>query len=116
MRRMEKVTGRSDDMIILRGVNVFPTQIEEALLATDWCGGHFIIELTREGRMDEMTVLAEARPEHWDGNGLTGQADKVAAFIKNTIGISARIKAVAPEALERSLGKAKRVYDKRPKG
>ena len=49
MRRMEKVTGRSDDMIILRGVNVFPTQIEEALLATDWCGGHFIIELTREG-------------------------------------------------------------------
>ena len=51
MRRMEKVTGRSDDMIILRGVNVFPTQIEEALLATDWCGGHFIIELTREGRM-----------------------------------------------------------------
>ena len=70
MRRMEKVTGRSDDMIILRGVNVFPTQIEEALLATDWCGGHFIIELTREGRMDEMTVLAEARPEHWDGSGL----------------------------------------------
>ena len=63
MRRMEKVTGRSDDMMILRGVNVFPTQIEEALLATDWCGGHFIIELTREGRMDEMTVLAEARPE-----------------------------------------------------
>ena len=56
MRRMEKVTGRSDDMIILRGVNVFPTQIEEVLLATDWCGGHFIIELTREGRMDEMTV------------------------------------------------------------
>ena len=71
MRRMEKVTGRSDDMIILRGVNVFPTQIEEALLATDWCGGHFIIELTREGRMDEMTVLAEARPESWDGSGLT---------------------------------------------
>src|SRR5579883_1054649 len=59
MRRMEKVTGRSDDMIILRGVNVFPTQIEEILLAADWCGGHFVIELTREGRMDEMTVLAE---------------------------------------------------------
>ena len=72
MRRMEKVTGRSDDMIILRGVNVFPTQIEEVLLATDWCGGHFIIELTREGRMDEMTVLAEARPGSWDGRGLDG--------------------------------------------
>ena len=116
MRRMEKVTGRSDDMIILRGVNVFPTQIEEALLATDWCGGHFIIELTREGRMDEMTVLAEARPESWDGSGLTAHAEKVSTFIKNTIGITARVKAVAPHTLERSLGKAKRVYDKRPKG
>jgi phenylacetate-CoA ligase len=116
MRRMEKVTGRSDDMIILRGVNVFPTQIEEVLLATDWCGGHFIIELTREGRMDEMTVLAEARPEHWDDSGLTVHAEKVATFIKNTIGITARVRAVAPETLERSLGKARRVHDKRPKG
>ena len=79
MRRMEKVTGRSDDMIILRGVNVFPTQIEEVLLATDWCGGHFIIELTREGRMDEMTVLAEARPESWDGSGLVEHAEQVTA-------------------------------------
>jgi phenylacetate-CoA ligase len=116
MRRMEKVTGRSDDMIILRGVNVFPTQIEEALLATEWCGGHFIIELTREGRMDEMAVHAEARHEHWDGSGLTEHADKVAAFIKNTIGITTAVRIVAPETLERSLGKAKRVYDKRPKG
>ena len=116
MRRMEKVTGRSDDMIILRGVNVFPTQIEEVLLATDWCGGHFIIELTREGRMDEMTVVAEARPEHWDGSGLTQHTEKITAYIKNTIGISARVTAVAPETLERSLGKAKRVFDKRPKG
>jgi phenylacetate-CoA ligase len=116
MRRMEKVTGRSDDMIILRGVNVFPTQIEEVLLATDWCGGHFIIELTREGRMDEMTVLAEARHEHWDGEGLMVHAEKVTAFIKNTIGITAEVRVVAPDTLERSLGKAKRVYDKRPKG
>jgi phenylacetate-CoA ligase len=115
MRRMEKVTGRSDDMIILRGVNVFPTQIEEVLLATDWCGGHFIIELTRQGRMDEMTVLAEARPEHWDGGGLIVHAEKVSTFIKNTIGISAQVRAVAPDTLERSLGKAKRVYDKRPR-
>src|SRR6516162_460944 len=79
MRRMEKVTGRSDDMIILRGVNVFPTQIEEALLATHWCVGHFIFELTREGRMDEMTVLAEARHEHWDGSGLPAHTEKVSA-------------------------------------
>src|SRR3954447_15703674 len=116
MRRMEKVTGRSDDMIILRGVNVFPTQIEEALLATEWCGGHFIIELTREGRMDERPVLAGARPDSWDGSGLTAHAEKVATFIKNTIGITAQVRAVAPDTLERSLGKAKRVYDKRPKG
>ncbi|MDE2061521.1 MAG: phenylacetate--CoA ligase [Bradyrhizobium sp.] len=115
MRRMEKVTGRSDDMIILRGVNVFPTQIEEILLATDWCGGHFVIELTREGRLDEMTVIAEARYGHWDGGGLLEHADRVTQYIKNTIGISARVKAVAPETLERSLGKAKRVIDKRPK-
>jgi phenylacetate-CoA ligase len=115
MRRMERITGRSDDMIILRGVNVFPTQIEEALLAAQWCGGHFIIELTREGRMDEMTVLAEARPEHWDGAGLLDHAEKVSMFVKNTVGITARIVAVAPETLERSLGKARRVYDKRPK-
>jgi phenylacetate-CoA ligase len=115
MRRMEKVTGRSDDMIILRGVNVFPTQIEEALLATDWCGGHFVIELTREGRMDEMTVLAEARPESWDGSGLSEHVEQVVHHIKSTIGITARIRAVAPETLERSLGKARRVIDKRPK-
>ena len=116
MRRMEKVTGRSDDMIILRGVNLFPTQIEEILLATDWCGGHFILELTREGRMDKLTIHAEARPESWDGNGLTDDADRVSLHIKNTIGITARIRVVAPDTLERSLGKAKRVYDKRPKG
>jgi phenylacetate-CoA ligase len=116
MRRMEKVTGRSDDMIILRGVNLFPTQIEEVLLATDWCGGHFILELTRDGRMDELTIIAEARHESWDGRGLIDHADRISTHIKNSIGITAKVRAVAPDTLERSLGKAKRVYDKRPKG
>src|SRR3954447_1831878 len=115
MRRMEKVTGRSDDMIILRGVNLFPTQIEEGLLATDWCGGHFILELTRESRMDELTIMAEARPESWDGRGLLDHASRISTHIKNTIGISSRVSVVAPATLERSLGKAKRLYDKRPK-
>ena len=115
MRRMEKVTGRSDDMIILRGVNLFPTQIEEVLLATDWCGGHFILELTREGRMDELTIIAEARSESWDGRGLLDHADRISTHIKNTIGISSKVRVVAPATLERSLGKAKRLYDKRPK-
>jgi phenylacetate-CoA ligase len=115
MRRMEKVTGRSDDMIILRGVNLFPTQIEEILLATDWCGGHFVIELSREGRMDELTILAEVRPEHWSDDGLDDHAELVRVHIKNTIGITSHVKAVAPDSLERSLGKAKRVIDKRPR-
>jgi len=116
MRRMEKVTGRTDDMIIMRGVNVFPTQIEEVLLASDWCGGHFVIELTREGRMDVMTVLAEVRRERWGGSSLPEEAKRVAEHIKNTTGVNAHIKPVAPDSLERSLGKAKRVSDKRPKG
>ncbi|SFI47442.1 phenylacetate-CoA ligase [Bosea sp. OK403] len=116
MRRMEKVTGRCDDMMILRGVNVFPTQIEEALLATDWCAGHFLIELTREGRMDEMTVLAEAREGFWDCAGLTVQAERLVTRIKDTIGITTRVMIQPPGTLERSAGKAKRVIDKRPKG
>jgi phenylacetate-CoA ligase len=103
-------------MIILRGVNLFPTQIEEVLLATDWCGGHFILELTREGRMDELTIHAEARRERWDGIGLIEQAERITAHIKSTIGITSRVRVVAPDTLERSLGKAKRVYDRRPKG
>ncbi|MFD2235974.1 phenylacetate--CoA ligase PaaK [Aureimonas populi] len=115
MRRMEKVTGRSDDMMILRGVNVFPTQVEEALLACDWCGGHFQIELTREGRMDQMTIRAEARPEAWDAGGHEERALKIVEIVKNTIGVTTRVVVEAPGALPRSQGKARRVYDNRPK-
>jgi phenylacetate-CoA ligase len=115
MRRMEKVTGRSDDMLILHGVNLFPTQIEEVLLATPWCGGHFAIELTREGRMDEMTVLAEARTEAWDGSDFAHRAHEIVATIKNRIGVTMRVVIHPPGTLERSVGKAKRVFDKRPK-
>ena len=114
-RRMEKVTGRSDDMIILRGVNVFPTQIEEALLATHWCAGHFQIELLREGRMDVMIVHAEARVAVWDGAGLLADAERVAEHIKGTVGITAQVVAEPPGALERSVGKVRRVVDRRPK-
>ena len=71
MRRIEKITGRSDDMIILRGVNVFPTQIEELLLETDWCSGHYQIELARPGLMDEMIVHAEVRGDKLDSNWKT---------------------------------------------
>jgi phenylacetate-CoA ligase len=115
MRRMEKVTGRSDDMIILRGVNLFPTQIEEVLLATDWCGGHFVLELTREGRMDELTIFAESRPESWDGVGLNAHAERISMHVKNTIGLTAKVRVVAPDTLERSTGKVRRVRDRRPR-
>ena len=113
-RRMEKVTGRSDDMIILRGVNVFPTQIEEVLLASPWCAGHFQLELLREGRMDAMIVHAESRPDYWDGAGLLQAAEQVMQQIKGTVGISTRVVAEPPGTLERSVGKVRRVVDRRP--
>jgi phenylacetate-CoA ligase len=114
MRRMERLTGRSDDMVILRGVNVFPTQIEDALLATAWCGGHYRIELSREGRLDQMTVYAEARSEFWGAPDLAEHAERLVAAIKNTIGVTVRVIIQAPGTIERSAGKAKRVIDKRP--
>jgi phenylacetate-CoA ligase len=115
MRRMQKVTGRSDDMIILRGVNLFPTQIETLLLGHNWSSGHFQIVLTREGRMDEATVRVEARPDAWDGAGLHAEARDVVAQVKNTIGLSLRVVVEPPGTLERSVGKARRVIDSRGK-
>jgi phenylacetate-CoA ligase len=116
MRRMEKVTGRSDDMIILRGVNIFPSQIEEALLAQDWCSGHFQIRLTREGRMDCMAIHAECRPGFWDGEGLRGEAQALIEQIKNTIGVTTMVVVEQPGVVERSMGKMRRVIDRREKG
>lgn len=116
MRRMEKITGRSDDMIILRGVNVFPTQIEELLLATEWSNGHYQIELTRDGRLDEMTVHSEARAASWDGSGLHAPSEKLTARIKDVVGVTARVVIHPSGEMERSLtGKARRVVDRRPK-
>jgi phenylacetate-CoA ligase len=114
-RRMEKVTGRTDDMIILRGVNLFPTQIEELLLATDWCAGHFQIVLERDGRLDAMTVHVEARPGAWDPAGLQSHAQLVSLRIKALIGVAARVVAEPPGTLERSVGKVQRVIDRRPR-
>ena len=116
MRRMEKITGRSDDMIILRGVNVFPTQIEEQILKVDGLAPHFQIELAREGRMDEMTVLVEATASHGDEQSRHGSARSLAHHIKSVIGITAKISVTEPEGVARSQGKAVRIVDKRPKG
>jgi len=113
MRRMEKVTGRSDDMLIVRGVNVFPTQIEELVLARDELSGHYQIELTRMGRMDEMLIRVEARP---DGFGASDSGMALVLMVKERIGITARVEVLPPGGIERSLGKARRVIDRRPKG
>ena len=113
MRRMEKVTGRSDDMMIVRGVNVFPSQIEEMLLTIEGLAPHYQIELTRDGRMDVMTVLTEASRDAAASRRETGE--KLAEKIKSNIGVSAHVTVGESGRVERSLGKARRVIDKRPK-
>lgn len=115
MRRIEKITGRSDDMIILRGVNVFPTQIEEQILKCAGLAPHFQIELTRQGRMDGMTVHVECTPAMADSDARAHSARELAHHIKSVVGVSTRIEIRDPEAIARSEGKAKRVVDNRPK-
>jgi phenylacetate-CoA ligase len=113
-RRMEKVTGRSDDMIILRGVNVFPSQIEEIVLRTPGVAPHFRIELSRRGRLDHIAVAAEARAEA-DTEQRAAAAAAIAQGIKDGIGVTAEVTVVDPETLERSVGKIQRVKDLRPR-
>jgi phenylacetate-CoA ligase len=114
MRRMEKVAGRSDDMMIVRGVNVFPSQIEEIILKDQRLAPHFVIELRRTERLDEITVVVESR---LDAEGVYAACDRdLAHHIKATIGVTAVVRTVKPGTVERSLGKAKRVIDLRPKG
>jgi len=117
MRRMEKITGRSDDMLIIRGVNVFPTQIEELILKQERLAPHYVLEVTRPDKMDELAVLVELKPEY----ATTGEADRrqaaqaLAQAVKSFVGVSAEVRVVPVGGVERSIGKAKRVIDKRPK-
>jgi phenylacetate-CoA ligase len=113
MRRMEKVTGRSDDMIILRGVNLFPTQVEELLLTLPALSPHFQCLLTRPGTLDELTVLVEQR------EGATpADADAAAAqlrhLVKSAVGVTVGVEVRAPGGIERSMGKMRRIVDRRP--
>jgi len=116
MRRMEKVTGRTDDMLIIRGVNVFPTQIEEQITACPGLTLHYQLVVTRAGRMDELQVLVEARPERADEASRAGEAQELTVRIKNLIGVTAKVTVLDPGGIERSVGKARRVVDHRPKG
>ena len=109
MRRMARVTGRSDDMLIIRGVNVFPSQIEEILLKQR-LAPHYVLEIRRDGHLDELDVVVERRPEM-----PSPIAQDVERLIKGTIGISTTVRVVEPGTVQRSQGKAVRVIDKRPK-
>jgi phenylacetate-CoA ligase len=112
MRRMEKVTGRTDDMIILRGVNIFPTQIEEIVLRTPGLSPHFALELVTRGRMDHLVCRIEARPD-CPAERRGPAAAEVAKGVKDMVGSSIEVLVVEPETLERSVGKLQRLADHR---
>ena len=115
MRRMEKVTGRSDDMLIIRGVNLFPTRIEEILLRDERLSPHYCLEVRRSGRLDELTVVVEARAGAADEETRETAGRDLAGHIKSRIGLTVDVRVREPESLERSIGKARRIVDLRPK-
>jgi len=118
MRRMAKITGRSDDMMIIRGVNVFPSQIEELILRQPDLAPHYQCVITRPGHLDELTVRVETtlRFVHADADARNAVVRQLGEDIKNLIGVSAAVELGDPGSIERSLGKAKRVVDKRAMG
>ncbi len=118
MRRMERITGRSDDMVIIRGVNVFPTQVEDLILKQPELTPHYLLEITRPGSLDELTVHVEMCAELARSGDESRQAatKSLEQNIKGYLGVSTTVLLAQPGGIERSLGKAKRVVDKRPKG
>jgi phenylacetate-CoA ligase len=119
MRRIERIKGRSDDMLIIRGVNVFPSQIEAVLIQEQQLSPHYVLEVRREGPLDALDVLVETRAELAGTLGADGYATlarKAEQLIKGFVGVSATVRVVEPGTIERSQGKAKRVIDRRTKG
>jgi phenylacetate-CoA ligase len=114
MRRIAKITGRSDDMLIVRGVNLFPSQVEEQILRDEALSGHYVIELTRSGALDDLLVRVEARTALEEA-AATRSRDELVRRLKGMCGLSAEIEIAAPGGVERSMGKALRVIDRRPK-
>lgn len=115
MRRMGKITGRSDDMIIIRGVNVFPSQIEEQILKIPKLSTHYLLEVSRRGHMDELDILVETRPDVVSAADQEAAASELRHHIKAIIGISTRVHIQNSGTIERFQGKARRVVDKRPR-
>jgi phenylacetate-CoA ligase len=112
MRRMERITGRCDDMLIIRGVNVFPTQIEELILRHPALAPHYQLEVTRPGSLDELTILVECAQDAGTPDGeVAGGA--LAQLVKNLVGVTAAVRVMPAGGIERSLGKARRIVDKR---
>jgi len=111
-RRMQKVTGRTDDMMIVRGVNVFPTQIEEQILTVEGLTPHYLCVLTRPGHLDELTVQVEAHESVPTGDR-AALGDRLCRLVKSRVGVTVAVDVLDPGALERSLGKAKRIADRR---
>jgi len=111
-RRMQKVTGRTDDMMIVRGVNVFPTMVEEQILKVEGLTPHYLCVLTRPGNLDELTVQVEAHESVAEADR-DALGRRLAGHVKDNIGTTVRVEVLAPHALERSLGKAKRISDQR---
>ena len=110
MRRLARVAGRSDDMLIIRGVNVFPSQIEEILLAVPGLAPHYQLEVSRPDRLDQLHVVVEADPAASDR---AAAAETLAARVKTLIGVTVTVEVVDPESVPRSLGKAVRLKDLR---
>ncbi len=114
MRRIERIKGRSDDMLIIRGVNVFPSQIEGVLATMPEFAPHYILEVSRPAQLDELEVIVETRVET-DSEARSALADRAEHLIKALVGVTSTVRAVSPGSVERSQGKARRVIDKRPK-
>ena len=114
-RRMQKVTGRTDDMMIVRGVNVFPSQVEEQILSVEGLSPHYLCVLTRPGNLDQLTVQVERAREGGRHEDPVALGAELRARVKHRIGITVEVEVVEPHALERSLGKAKRISDLRQK-
>ena len=114
MRRMGKIVGRSDDMLIIRGVNLFPTQIEELVLQQGQLSGHYQLVVSRDGHLDEVLVRCEIQPA-FASSDRAALARELQHRIKTLIGVSTRVEVLDPDGIERSLGKARRVIDNRPK-